>query len=103
MLRPFNRRNDVDICDTNCSLLSLGEAVRRWSEDGQFLMTEVNSSDSYEHDNVDIPSDSMVSQRVSKIEAFLAGQGFVKEIQAGKSEPSPEPIPEPTSEPTPSE
>lgn len=103
MLRSLNRRTDVDICDTNCTLLSLGEAVKRWSQDGQFLMTEVNSSDSYEHDNVDIPSDRIISQRVSKIEAFLAGQGFVKEIQAQKSEPTSEPAPEPTSEPTPSE
>lgn len=63
-------------------MLSLNEAVERWHRDGQFLMTEVNSSDSYEGDNVDIPAGDRMSTRISKIEAFLAGQGFVKEIHA---------------------
>lgn len=84
MFRPLNKRHDKNICDSSCVLLSLGDAVARWHESGQFLMTEVNGSDSYESDNVDIPSDDRMSMRVSKIEAFLAGQGFVKEIQAPK-------------------
>lgn len=75
------KRNDIDIVDTNCVVLTLAEAVKRWSSDGQFMMTEVNSSDSYQSSdpNIDIGS---YSARISKIEAALAGMDFVKDVRA---------------------
>lgn len=75
------KRNDIDIVDTNCVVLTLAEAVKRWSSDGQFMMTEVNSSDSYQSSdpNIDIAS---YSARISKIEAALAGMDFVKDVRA---------------------
>lgn len=89
-----NRRKDKCITDTNVSVLTLGEAVKRWKSDGQFLMTEVNGSDSYEsNDNNINPAD--VTSRIDKIESVLAGLDFVKEIHAPKAEPQPEPTPAP--------
>lgn len=83
-MKRINKRKDVSIVDTNVTLLSLGEAVRRWTADGQFLMTEVNASDSYESKDANIPRGSY-SERISKIEAALAGLDFVKEVQASST------------------
>lgn len=82
------KRNDIDIVDTNCVVLTLAEAVKRWSSDGQFMMTEVNSSDSYQSSdsNIDIAS---YSARISKIEAALAGLDFVKDVRAVADMPAP--------------
>lgn len=82
------KRNDIDIVDTNCVVLTLAEAVKRWSSDGQFMMTEVNSSDSYQSSdpNIDIAS---YSARISKIEAALAGMDFVKDVRAVSDTPAP--------------
>ena len=105
MARLFKRTDSRNLCDTNVSVLSLGEAVKRWTKDGQFLMTEVNGSDSYQAKdaNIDIGS---YSARISKIEAALAGLDFVNDVKASADPasspvdpaPSPAPAPAPASE-----
>lgn len=82
----INKRHDINLCDTNVSLLSLSEAVARWTSDGQFMMTEVNHSDSYQSEGIEIPFDSY-SHEIGKIEAALAGMNYVKEVQKSSSEP----------------
>lgn len=87
MGKLFRRSDKRDLCDTNCVVLTLGEAVKRWTKDGQFMMTEVNGSDSYQSKdtNIDIGS---YSARISKIEAALAGLDFVKDVKAS-ADPAP--------------
>lgn len=103
MSRLRKRKDNRNLCDTNCSLLSMSEAVARWTKDGQFMMTEVNGSDSYQSKDTDIPLDSY-SARISKIEAALAGMDFVKEVKASPScssstsDSAPAPAPAPASE-----
>lgn len=82
MPRKLNKRMDINLCETNVTLLSLGEAVRRWTSDGQFMMSEVNHSDAYEANDNNIPLGSS-SEHISKIDAALAGMDFVKEVKAG--------------------
>lgn len=90
MPKRLNKRTDIDLCDSNVTILSLGEAVKRWTIDGQFMMTEVNHSDAYEAKDNNIPRDSY-SERISKIEAALAGMDFVKEVKAGAAGSDPAP------------
>lgn len=100
MRKPLNKRHDKSIVDTNCVLLSLGEAVKRWTADGQFMMTEVNSSDAFQAKDTNIPRGSY-SERISKIEAALAGMDYVKEVKASSTTPEPKPSSQP--QPAPSE
>ena len=87
-MKIINLRSDKDICDRNCVLLDMSEAVKRWTSDGQFMMTEVNGTESYQSKDNNIELGSY-SERISKIEAALAGMDFVKEVRAGASEQSP--------------
>lgn len=82
MPRKLNKRKDINLCETNVTLLTLGEAVRRWTADGQFMMSEVNHSDAYEAKDNNIPRGSS-SEHIGKIDAALAGMDFVKEVKAG--------------------
>lgn len=98
MPRILNKRTDIDLCETNVTLLSLGEAVKRWTADGQFMMSEVNHSDAYEAKDNNIPRGAS-SEHISKIDAALAGMDFVKEVKA--SAPVDVVEPAPASETTP--
>lgn len=89
MAKLFSRSDKRNLCDTNCVVLTLGEAVKRWTKDGQFMMTEINGSDSYQSKDTNIALDSY-SARISKIEAALAGMDFVKDVKA-PADPAPAP------------
>lgn len=90
MPRRLNKRKDINLCDTNVTLLTLGEAVRRWTADGQFMMSEVNHSDAYESNDNNIPRGSS-SEHINKIDAALAGMDFVKEVKASPAGDTPAP------------
>lgn len=88
MPRKLNKRKDINLCETNVTLLTLGEAVKRWTTDGQFMMTEVNHSDAYEAKDNNIPRGSS-SEHIGKIDAALAGMEFVKEVKVGSETQAP--------------
>lgn len=99
-MRLNKRKPCVNLTDTNVSILSLGEAVKRWRDSGQFLMTEVNHTDSFESVDVNIKFDDAQAMCVPRIEAVLRGLDFVKEVHA-TSEKSPEVTPEKSLESSP--
>lgn len=79
-MRLNKRKSCVNLTDTNVSILSLGEAVRRWRESGQFLITEVNHTDAFESVDVNIKFEDAQSMCVPRIEAVLRGLDFVKQV-----------------------
>ena len=97
-LNPFTGKN---LTDTNVSVLSLADAVRRWTQSGQFLMTEVNHVDSYESNDSNISLKDAQALNVDKFDAVLSGIDFAKQMQAGSDfgtptdSPAPAPVPAP--------
>lgn len=103
-ITPYSRLNprslDTDLCDKNSNVLSLGEAVARWHESGQFLMAEVNHSDAYEGKTNELNSGDIIG-RISKLESYLNGIQAVNEIKAEKASKEPKnDVPAPASEPS---
>lgn len=87
------RTPSEDMCDKNCNVLSLGEAVRRWRQDGQFMMTEVNGSQAYEKTDSMIPESESTRMHLPKLEAALAGIQVANEV-AEPSKPAEPPVTE---------